>query len=206
MNRASCTLAAQASREAIHLPEKTQAVFVDRPFEQSSESGAKLYKTGDLVKMDETGLISFVGRADFQVKIRGFRIELGEIESCLDRFGAIAQRVVIAREDTPGDKRLVAYIVTKPGLTLDRTALGQFFSKHLPQLYGAISGCRTARDAQKSKWKDRSKALPIPTAEIGSEVTERTIVSARSPLEKTACSAMVFSPQCKKSRRYRKLF
>ena len=116
------------TRGYLNLPEKTQAVFVNNPF----EPGTRLYKTGDLVRMDKTGLISFVGRADFQVKIRGFRIELGEIESCLDRFGAIAQRVVIAREDTPGDKRLVAYIVMQPGLTLNRTDLNQFLAKQLP--------------------------------------------------------------------------
>ena len=96
----------------------------------------------------------------------------------------LLKRVVIAREDTPGDKRLIAYIVTKPGLTLDRTALGQFFSKHLPSFMVPSVVVELPEMPKNPNGKIDRKALPIPTAEIGSEVTERTIVSARSPLEK----------------------
>lgn len=167
------------TRGYLNRPDKTQAVFIDSPF----ESGTRLYKTGDLVRMDETGLISFVGRADFQVKIRGFRIELGEIESCLDRFGTIAQRIVIAREDIPGDKRLVAYIVTKPGHSLDRTALDQFFEKELPSFMVPSVVMELSKMPKNPNGKIDRKALPSPDTQADSNAAERVIVPARSPLE-----------------------
>jgi hypothetical protein len=73
--------------------------------------GARLYRTGDLARRLSNGDIEYLGRTDFQVKIRGFRIELGEIETAIALHGAIREVAVIAREDTPGDKQLVAYIV-----------------------------------------------------------------------------------------------
>ena len=172
------------TRGYLNLPEKTQAVFIDSPFERPFEPSATLYKTGDLVRMDATGLISFVGRADFQVKIRGFRIELGEIESCLDRFGAIAQRVVIAREDIPGDKRLVAYIVMQPQLTLNRADLNQFLAEQLPSFMVPSLVVELSEMPKNPNGKIDRKALPVPTAPTNPEATEPTFVPARSPLEK----------------------
>jgi len=84
-------------------------MFIPNPF--SAESGARFYKTGDLGRFLPDGNIEILGRIDNQVKIRGFRIELGEIELVLCQHPGVREAVVVAREDVPGDKRLVAYLV-----------------------------------------------------------------------------------------------
>ncbi len=90
-------------------PELTAEKFIPHPFQNDSQ--ARLYKTGDLCRYLTDGTIEFVGREDHQIKLRGFRIELGEIESQLALHPDVRQSVVLLREDNPGDKRLVAYLV-----------------------------------------------------------------------------------------------
>ncbi|MBP8823678.1 MAG: amino acid adenylation domain-containing protein [Flavobacteriales bacterium] len=90
-------------------PGLTSMQFVDDPF--SNTPGARLYRTGDLARWLPNGTIDFLGRADGQVKVRGFRVELGEIESAISQVTAVKDRVVAARNDQPGEKQLVAYLV-----------------------------------------------------------------------------------------------
>ncbi len=107
------------ARGYLNRPELTEEKFIPNPFDKAKGKrqkakgmgSARLYKTGDLARYLPDGNIEFLGRRDHQVKIRGFRIELSEVESALAQHPAVQQTVVMVREDVPGDKRLVAYIV-----------------------------------------------------------------------------------------------
>lgn len=97
------------ARGYLHRPELTDEKFITNP--HSDDHGSRIYKTGDMARYRSNGTIEFLGRNDNQCKIRGFRIELGEIEAALNSIPGISRSAVIVREDTPGDRRLAAYIV-----------------------------------------------------------------------------------------------
>ena len=107
-------------------PGRTAAAFVPHPF----ASGERLYRTGDLARWRSDGQVEFLGRIDHQVKIRGFRIELGEIETRLLEHAGVTEAVVLAREDVPGDRRLVAYWV---GSEVTPASLRSHLSDRLPE-------------------------------------------------------------------------
>ena len=109
-------------------PALTATSFVPHPF--STKPGARLYRTGDLARYLITGELEYLGRIDHQVKIRGFRIELGEIEAVLLTHGGVREAVVMAREDSPGEKRLAAYLILE-----HTTSIGElrgFLKERLP--------------------------------------------------------------------------
>ncbi|HEY2738889.1 MAG TPA: phosphopantetheine-binding protein, partial [Thermoanaerobaculia bacterium] len=116
------------ARGYLNRPELTAERFVPDPF-AATAGGGRLYRTGDLARWRPDGILEFLGRIDHQVKIRGFRIELGEIEEQLLRHGGVREVVVVAREDRPGEKRLVAYIV---GGDLQPEALAAGLGERLP--------------------------------------------------------------------------
>ncbi len=109
-------------------PTLTAQKFIASPFRE----GQPIYRTGDLAKFRDDGSIECLGRVDFQVKIRGLRVELGEIESVLTAQAGIEQAVAVAREDRPGDKRLVAYVRTAEGAPFGETELRQAVKATLP--------------------------------------------------------------------------
>jgi amino acid adenylation domain-containing protein len=108
----------------------TKERFIPNPF--SKESGARMYRTGDLARFLADGNIQYLGRIDNQVKLRGFRIELGEIEAVLAKHPSVQSVVVIVREDNPGDKRLVAYVVPS-GTSISGALLKDLARQRLPE-------------------------------------------------------------------------
>ena len=121
------------ARGYLNRPELTAEKFISNPFRNQSE--ARLYKTGDLVSYLPDGNLEYLGRIDHQVKIRGFRIELGEIEAALRQHPTVQEVVVMAREDKPGVKQLVAYVVSneKAGAQTTFNDFRCFLRKKLPE-------------------------------------------------------------------------
>ena len=115
----------------LHQPQLTAERFIPDPF--SDKLDARLYRTGDLARWRPDGNLEFLGRLDSQVKIRGFRIELGEVEGVLRAQSEIRKAAVVVREDTPGDKRLVAYLVAKTGEKPDAIILRARLAEKLPE-------------------------------------------------------------------------
>jgi amino acid adenylation domain-containing protein/non-ribosomal peptide synthase protein (TIGR01720 family) len=116
------------ARGYLNSPELTEQKFIANPL----KTGTKLYQTGDLGRYRPDGTLEFIGRIDEQVKVRGFRIELGEIESILVQHPTVCSSVVVLREDEPGSKRLVAYIVAQPEQLLIIDQLRRFLENKLP--------------------------------------------------------------------------
>jgi len=145
-------------------PELTAELFVGDPF---SGDGSRMYKTGDLGRWLGDGNIECLGRSDFQVKIRGFRVELGEIESRLLEYPEVREAVVAVREDTPGDKRLVAYYTTaacgdaEPE-AIEAELLRSYLSASLPEYMVPAAYVRLESLPLTPNGKLDRKALPAP--------------------------------------------
>ncbi len=154
----------QLARGYLNRPQLNNKQFIPNPFDNTS--GSRLYKTGDLCRYLPDGNIEFLGRLDHQVKIRGFRIELGEVESVLAERSDIQQVVVMAREDEPGNKRLVAYMTCLKNNKPDNKDLRDYFSKKVPDYM--IPSAFVFLDAMPltPNGKVNRKALPEPTEHL----------------------------------------
>ncbi len=186
------------ARGYLSRPELTAENFIPDPF--SGGRGARLYRTGDLVRYRPDGDIDFLGRIDHQVKVRGFRIELGEIEAALGRHPHIQDNVVVAREDVPGDRRLVAYLVSgeaspgdvQEGVGLTAGSLRTFLRETLPD-YMVPSAFVTLDTLPLSpSGKVDRDALPAP--DRSRPELERVYVAPRNETEETLarlCSGLL---------------
>jgi amino acid adenylation domain-containing protein/non-ribosomal peptide synthase protein (TIGR01720 family) len=166
------------ARGYLNRPDLTAERFVPDPL--GTEPGGRLYRTGDVVRYRSNGNLEFLGRRDEQVKIRGFRIELGEIVSALSRHPGVQDAVVVAREDRPGEKRLVAYVVARPegGVTtaeLQRSLQASLPAYMLPSALVFLDALPLSPNGKVDR-----RALPAPDGQADADLV---LEIPRSPIE-----------------------
>jgi amino acid adenylation domain-containing protein len=166
------------ARGYLNRPALTAERFLCDPF--SPTPGARMYRTGDKARWKEDGTLEYLGRTDFQVKLRGFRIELGEIEAALARHPAVRDTVVVVREDSPGDKRLVAYFTPRAAAP-EVAELRAFLKEQLPEYMVPAAFVALEALPLMSSGKVDRRALPAPDATLLARayVAPRTLTESR---------------------------
>jgi amino acid adenylation domain-containing protein len=168
------------ARGYLNRPEQTRAQFIPDPF--AGEVGARLYRTGDRVRLLPDGSLEYLGRLDHQLKVHGYRIEPGEVEAVLGTYPAVREAQVVAREDTPGEKRLVAYLTTDRAGTLSLPALRSYLLSRLPEYMVPTAFVVLDAFPLTPNGKVDRQALPPPG--LGRPDLKTDPVPPRSPCEK----------------------
>ena len=166
-------------RGYLRRPDLTADRFIADPF---GDGQSRMYRTGDLGQWRDDGTIEYLGRNDHQVKIRGFRIELGEIEAQLTRQDQVKEAVVLVREDVPGEKRLVAYVVPAPAEELSAEALRTALKEVLPEYMVPSAFVTLERFPLTPNGKLDRRALPAPDLNAYSR---RTYEAPKGGVEET---------------------
>ena len=167
------------ARGYLKRPDLTAEKFIASPFAQSP--GERIYKTGDLARYLPNGDIECLGRIDHQVKLRGFRIELGDIEAALRQHPGVNDTVVVAREDTPGDKRLVAYFVPSQQTAPTTGELRDFLKEKLPEYM--VPSAFVTLDAMPLTPNGKVNRRALPAPEHTNLATEESFVAPKDDLE-----------------------
>ena len=170
---------AGVARGYLNRPELTKERFLDDPF--SSQSGARLYKTGDVARYRKDGTLEYLGRVDNQVKVRGYRIELGEIEATLAKHPRLKSCAVLAREDEPGNKQLVGYVVPREDESPTSEDLRRFLVQKLPDYMVPAHFIFLNSIPLTPNGKIDRKALPAP--DRTRPELDKAFVAPRTPTE-----------------------
>jgi amino acid adenylation domain-containing protein len=169
------------ARGYLNRPELTAERFVPDPF--ANDSSSRLYRTGDLVRWHEDGTLEFLGRVDLQVKLRGFRIELEEIEAVLEAHPDVGGAAAVVHERTPGDQRLIAYVVPADGRSVDVEELRRLCKTRLAPYMVPSTFVQLDRFPTTPNRKLDRRALPVPDG-IRPDL-ERSYVAPETPVEES---------------------